>query len=129
MYSSTFCQRFGCKVRWGVILLTSVSGSVGFGNLFTKYPSYISQAIFSLIRQDNLNGISLFMLPAPPIKGVSIAVFDDDSVHVMATPNNDDSNHGNIVLFYDTGLTTADPNYNSGWNTTKYSHSLMEFHR
>ncbi|MEC7391029.1 MAG: putative Ig domain-containing protein, partial [Candidatus Thermoplasmatota archaeon] len=122
--TSHFARDLAVKSDGGVILLTSVSGSVGFGNLFTKYPSYISQAIFSFDSTGQPEWYQLVYATASAIKGASIAVFDDDSVHVMATPNNDDSNHGNIVLFYDTGLTTADPNYHSGWNTTKYSHSV-----
>ncbi|MED5486295.1 MAG: ELWxxDGT repeat protein [Candidatus Thermoplasmatota archaeon] len=119
-----YARDLAVKSDGGVILATQTSGSVGFGSLYTKDNSYTSPAIFSFDSTGQPEWYQLVHASAAQIMGASIAVFDDDSVHVMVTPNVDDSGHGNIVLFYDTGITTSDPSYNSGWNTTKYSHSV-----
>ena len=126
--SDHYALDLAVKSDGGVILATRIDGqSVGFGNLFTTNPQRDSPAIFSFDSTGQPEWLQLVHSSLTPINGVSIAVFDDDSVHVTATPNYDTSNHGNIVLFYDTGLTTSDPRYNSGWNTTKYSYDVWSW--
>ena len=123
--SDHYALDLAVKSDGGVILATRIDGqSVGFGNLFTTNPQRDSPAIFSFDSTGQPEWLQLVHSSLTPINGVSIAVFDDDSVHVTATPNYDTSNHGGISLFYDTGLTTSDPRYNSGWNTTKYSYDV-----
>ena len=104
----------------GVFLATNqLTSSSGFGNLTAKYINgYTTLSIFSFDSSGQAEWYQMVSADNTHLYGISIAVFDDDSVHVTATPNYNDASHGTIHQFFETGVSTTSSGYNAGWNNT-----------
>ena len=113
----------------GVFLATQSLGVTSFGNLTTKPGTSGNYAlnIFSIDSTGQAEWYQMVSASGVHLFGISIAVFDDDSVHVTATPNRHDTNHGTIQKFYETGVSTTSSGYNAGWNNTVSFASTHQF--
>ena len=113
----------------GVFLATQSLGVTSFGNLTTKpgTSGYYTLNIFSIDSTGQAEWYQMVSATGVHLFGISIAVFDDDSVHVTATPNFHDADHGTIQKFYETGVSTTSSGYNAGWNNTVSFASTHQF--